>query len=101
MMAGAVVSLLAHCTPVPLQCFQGGKTQKARRAAKKLEETREREARIKKANRALEKRQQNTEEYLQRQRQERMEKDGSSKLAQKFKYERQVRVNRQLTVNKR
>jgi hypothetical protein len=24
MMAGAVVSLLAHCTPFPRQCFQGG-----------------------------------------------------------------------------
>ena len=70
------------------------KTQNARRAAKRLEETREREARIKKANRALEKRQQNTEEYLERQRQERMEKDGSSKLAQKFRYERQLSVGR-------
>jgi hypothetical protein len=63
---------------------------------KKVEES------VKKANRNLEKKQRSTEAILEQQRQARMQADGSSTLAQKFRHERQkVLANTKFTSRRR
>ena len=62
------------------------KIQNDRRAAKKQEEMKKVEESVKKANRNLEKKQRSTEAILEQQRQARMQADGSSTLAQKFRH---------------
>jgi hypothetical protein len=78
------------------------KTQNDRRAARKLQETIEREERVKKANRALEKKQRSTEAYLEQEQQAKMQNDGSERRASNFRSDRKkVKVNPITTLNKR
>lgn len=77
------------------------KTQNDRKAARKLQETIEREERIKKANQALEKKQRSTEAYLEQERKARMLNDGSQAQASNFRSGRKKVVVNPITTLRR